>query len=121
MAGTIHKACVPVQLFGRSVRWFTTNHLARCHLSACKRWPSALPLLQNPAEPARDQEKQMKTLIAAVALAISLIAVPAFIQAAESDSSGRVMADRNSRVAQYCIPQEDDSVTMQKIYCRGPA
>jgi len=63
----------------------------------------------------------MKTLIAAVALAISLIAVPAFIQAAEGDSSGRVMADRNSRVAQYCIPQEDDSVIMQKIYCRGPA
>ncbi len=72
----------------------------------------------------------MKTLIAAVALAISLIAVPAFIQAAETDSvSGatlggqriRPAADRNSWLAQYCIPQEDDSVTMQKIYCRGPA
>jgi|GraSoiStandDraft_4_1057263.scaffolds.fasta_scaffold4535325_1 hypothetical protein len=61
----------------------------------------------------------MKTLIAAVALAISLIAVPAFIQAAEDDSVSRVTPDRNIRVAQYCIPQEDDSVIMQKIYCRG--
>ena len=63
----------------------------------------------------------MKTLIAAVALAISLIAVPAFIQAAEGDSFNRTTADRNTLVAQYCIPQEDDSVTIQKIYCRGPA
>jgi hypothetical protein len=63
----------------------------------------------------------MKTLIAAVALAISLIAVPALIQAAEDDSVSGVAADRNTRLAQYCIPQEDDSVTIQKIYCRGPA
>ena len=41
----------------------------------------------------------MKTLIAAVALAISLIAVPAFIQAAEDDSVSRVTPDRNIRVA----------------------
>jgi hypothetical protein len=63
----------------------------------------------------------MKTLIAAVALAISLIAVPALIQAAESDSVRGTTAARYSRLAQYCIPQEDDSVTVQKIYCRGPA
>jgi hypothetical protein len=47
----------------------------------------------------------MKTLIAAVAY----------------DSVNRTTADRNTLVAQYCIPQEDDSVTIQKIYCRGAA
>ena len=68
----------------------------------------------------------MKTLIAAVALAISLIAIPALIQAADGlfDSvvSSRPVGqtpDRSS-LAQYCIPQEDDSATMQKIYCRMP-
>jgi hypothetical protein len=68
----------------------------------------------------------MKTLIAALALAISLITVPAFIQAAEglpdpviSSRPVGQTADR-SWLAQYCIPQGDESMTLQKIYCRSP-
>ena len=37
---------------------------------------------------------------------------PLFIQAAAGGSP--------SYVAQYCVPQDDDSVTVQKIYCHGP-
>jgi hypothetical protein len=68
----------------------------------------------------------MKTLIAAVALAISLITVPAFIQAAEGltdpvISSRPVGQTSSTTLAQYCIPQDDDSVTLQKVYCRDPS
>ena len=68
----------------------------------------------------------MKILIAAVALALSLITIPAFIQAAEGvtdpDMSGRPIGQTPSHRAraQYCIVQDDDSVTLQKIYCHTP-
>jgi hypothetical protein len=68
----------------------------------------------------------MKTLIAAVALALSLITIPAFIQAAEGLTdpamSSRPLSQTADRswLAQYCIPQGDESVTLQKIYCRSP-
>ena len=68
----------------------------------------------------------MKTLIAAVALALSLITIPAFIQAAEGDTdpvmSGRPIDQTPSQRAraQYCIPQDDDGVTLQKVYCHTP-
>jgi hypothetical protein len=66
----------------------------------------------------------MKTLIAAVALAIGLITVPAYLQAAGAESSvGTIDAGKSIgavQIAQYCVPEEDEGVVARKIYCRSP-
>ena len=66
----------------------------------------------------------MKTLIAAVALAIGLITIPAYLQAAGAESpDGAIVAGMSigaTQVAQYCVPEEDEGVATRKIYCRSP-
>jgi hypothetical protein len=66
----------------------------------------------------------MKTLIAAVALAVSLITVPVFIQSAAAISlsamivSGKGIWQVPDASAQYCVPP-DDGLTAHRIFCRA--
>jgi hypothetical protein len=66
----------------------------------------------------------MKTLIAAVALAVGLIAVPAFIQSAAAVSlhavivGGKNIGPVPDASAQYCVPP-DDGLTAHRIFCRA--